>query len=99
MSDFFSEFLHVSQIYSENKEEKTPQKEDPPKKEDEPNKPEKAEDAPKKENQVLISQRTRKRTEQDQIQEIIDLYYQKDSKSDEAEETDISEGPSFTRVE
>ena len=84
MTDFFSEFLHVSQIYTLNNEE-SPDKKDELKKEeiDDP-------------AQVLISQRTRKRKEQDQIQEIVDLYTQKEIKEEEHNEiNDPYAGPTF----
>ena len=80
MTDFFSEFLHISQIYTLNNEEE-PEKQ--------------KEEGPEESGQVLISQRTRKRKEQDQINEIIDLYTQKISKEDEVQSQD-SPKPSFT---
>ena len=56
MTDFFSEFLHVSQVY-------TLPTDTPPANREET-----------ESGQVLISQRTRKRPEQDQIDEIVNLY-------------------------
>ena len=84
MADFFSEFLHVSQVYTIATDDKSPANEAPKPADQDP--PE----------QVLISQRTRKCKEQDQIQEIIDLYT-KDK--DDPADPDEPSGPTFDRIE
>jgi hypothetical protein len=80
MTDFFSEILHVSQVY-------TLPNEDKPLDSDEPKNKEEAESG-----QVLISQRTRKRNEQDQIDEIINLY-KKDSKDEDEDDNESQNKP------